>query len=107
MTLSDIKDEVAREHGYDDWRSKIYENGDTMMEMLWEKVCDRYAGRWISVEDRKPEYGNWCLLFSWRGVVIGSYFTDRYYVMQLNAPGIQMEIDSVTHWMPLPQPPQS
>lgn len=46
-TLSDIKDEVAREHGYDDWRSKIYENGDNMMDMLWEKVCKRYAEQTI------------------------------------------------------------
>lgn len=42
-TLQECKDEVARNHGYDDWRSKIYENGDNMMEMLWEEVVKMYA----------------------------------------------------------------
>lgn len=62
MTLEQIKDEVAREHGYDDWRSKIYENGEYMMDMLWEKVCKRYATAcvkasqgWVEVKERLPE----------------------------------------------------
>lgn len=72
----------------------------------WAFQWVSHQQQWVSVKERLPEYGNWCLLFSWRGIVIGSYFRDRYYVMQINAPGIQMEIDSVTHWMPLLEPPK-
>ena len=60
---------------------------------------------WISVKERFPEVGRWNLVFSWRGPIIASYFKDGFYALQINQPGLKMEVDSVTHWMPLPEPP--
>lgn len=39
MTLQEAKDQIARNHGYDAWGLKIYENGDEMMEKLCGEVA--------------------------------------------------------------------
>jgi len=56
---------------------------------------------WISVSDRLPEVGNWCLAFSDNQPEI--LFIDSH------EPVIWIQhgdwLDKVTHWMPLPEPP--
>lgn len=56
--------------------------------------------RWISIEDRLPENGEYVLAALSHGVVrIASYWSTKGWVA-LCVTGL-----SVTHWMPLPQPP--
>ena len=68
------------------------------------------CGNWISVEDRLPELNQLCLVYtSWNGKPHG-YDISRYYKMSncgldrftrdLNSQDIR-----VTHWQPLPEPP--
>jgi hypothetical protein len=58
---------------------------------------------WISVEDRLPEDYNKYLLFLDNGrITIGWYHGDA---MQFVEDGIVM-IETVTHWMPLPEAPK-
>ena len=54
---------------------------------------------WISVKDRTPKNGDYVLCVSGAGIVqIASYDTSvRVYGFYAN---------SVTHWMPLPEPPK-
>jgi hypothetical protein len=79
--------------------------GDSAIATEHEFVSKELINGWIDVKNQTPEYGKWCLLFSWRGIIIGSYFKDRYYAMQITEPGIQMKIEDVTHWQPLPGNP--
>ena len=59
--------------------------------------------QWISVEDRLPEDYNKYLLFLDNGrIAIGWYHGDA---MQFVEDGIVM-IETVTHWMPLPEAPK-
>jgi len=57
--------------------------------------------RWISVEDRLPEEGEWVLIFGpgyhvpLEGFLISGAWIDD-----------QFERRTVTHWMPLPEPPK-
>ena len=74
------------------------------------------VGGWISVKDRLPEKGQEILTYwNWHGKTsegteisicnYGGYDGDWYdlgYDMYLNREGYS----SVTHWMPLPEPPQ-
>lgn len=43
MTLQEAKDQVAKKHGYDGWRLKIYENGDEFMEKIFNEAAELYA----------------------------------------------------------------
>ena len=68
-----------------------------------EKAEPRF-GEWISVKDRLPIAGGWVIVYPTRTVIgdiakayhIGDgIFTDDYY-----------DFRSITHWMPLPEPPK-
>lgn len=61
---------------------------------------------WIPVGERLPEFGHWCLAYSWRGVIMASYFKHEWRVYNHDAPGQYMPIDAVSHWMPSPGPPK-
>lgn len=55
---------------------------------------------WISVEDQLPEDGEMCVVLSDRyakGFAIESYFVDIPLWPKLG----------ITHWIPLPQPPET
>lgn len=58
--------------------------------------------QWIPVSERLPDNGTVCLIASDYGVVIDTWR------VQHDCPGlswVKHEVDEVTHWMPLPQPP--
>ncbi len=68
-----------------------------------ELAALKEANRWIPVEECRPEDGIDVL-------VTGEYFTssmswDTRHVCWRNTVGIAYAIDSVTHWRPLPTPP--
>ena len=62
--------------------------------------------KWISVEDRLPEDGDWVLTFNqedYRMEVYG-WFGDYYGIGFMN--DLLTEGFKVTHWMTLPEPPE-
>lgn len=66
---------------------------------------------WISVKDRLPRDGRnnlvLCSALGGNGIGIMSYDTYSREWRQLTSIGVACYTYSVTHWMPLPQPPES
>jgi len=63
-----------------------------------------FMGDWISVNDRLPELGTKCVCFSERKNI---YILEHYLCRAWCPIGIPYSImDTITHWMPLPQPPE-
>ena len=63
---------------------------------------------WISVKDRLPEIGVFCLVFSSEtsiGDFVGYLESDNYWKCYVPTEGRSNDNDWVTHWMPLPEPP--
>lgn len=61
---------------------------------------------WISVKDRLPIKGQWVLLFD--GIPpadIGRLDSDNKYFDLIGSFGEKTPLKDVTHWMPLPEPP--
>jgi len=63
---------------------------------------------WISVKDRLPENDdNYLILFEYgryrfnERVIVGFYSNNKWCVS-----GHSNNLDTVTHWMPLPEPPK-
>ena len=58
---------------------------------------------WISVKDRLPEPGEYILVYcptrKYAPVWLGWYWEDFFYLFE-------QDDDDVTHWMPMPKPPQ-
>ena len=54
---------------------------------------------WVSVEDRLPDKPMKCLVYTKRGDCCG------YDILYYNQ-GFYSQYDNVTHWMPLPEPPE-
>ncbi len=53
---------------------------------------------WISIEDKKPEKGEYYLVYRKEN----NFPTTRFY----NSSGNWLTRATVTHWMPLPSPPE-
>ena len=89
---------------YDDW----YSNGEIAEKLIANGVT---VQEWISVDDRLPEEGEYvlCVLkgFNYGGkiqvckFVPADKFKDKPYFEHF-----RNGFPSVTHWMPLPQPPK-
>ena len=61
---------------------------------------------WISVEERLPEYGKWCLVVGRFGIVQRvAYVRDIGEWMPACEHADSVPNSYVTHWMPLPAPP--
>lgn len=65
---------------------------------------------WISVNDRMPPRDTDVLVFIWGGCSVGRFdkrpvtLEDRWEFEDYNLYGEEM--NAVTHWMPLPEPPK-
>ena len=89
---------------YDDW----YSNGEIAEKLIANGVT---VQEWISVKDRLPEEGEYvlCVLkgFNYGGkiqvckFVLADKFKDKPYFEHF-----RNGFPSVTHWMPLPEPPK-
>jgi hypothetical protein len=79
--------------------------------MTWfseeEYMALRDAGRWIPVSERLPEKNEPVCVSCGGKVTVGTYspMMDDWWALVLPATGVQ-PTDSVTHWMPLPEPPE-
>ena len=93
--LKDILDEFV----YDEW----YGNDDIAEKLISKGVT---VQEWISADDRLPEEDGYYLC-----CIKSSLFPDRVYIDILECDKGSFEeghiyTDTVTHWMPLPQPPK-
>ena len=81
-----------------DEKMRNLEAADLMEEL------DKRVHRWISVEERLPDYDSTVLMFEQVGlftaIAMGRLTRDEGFVTQDGFPA------DVTHWMPLPEPPK-
>jgi len=61
---------------------------------------------WISVKDRMPEDGKEVLFCDGSSIMVGRYNGDEKFWELTDANMIAYAVD-ITHWMPLPEPPES
>lgn len=118
-TLSEVKDIVAKRHGYADWlqigMTDIMQcEEDEIKVAMLDDIALEYANQfkpdWVSVEERLPEGQQEVLVYLPKyGSTMAVYFlTDADPTRQtwFNPFWSTKRFDEVTHWMPLPQPPQ-
>jgi hypothetical protein len=57
---------------------------------------------WIDVKEKLPPQGDWVIIGSAtkKCVDYGAYFREKFYMCADDQP-----VNWVTHWMPLPEPP--
>jgi len=69
---------------------------------LWNEVFAPAFGQWISVEEQLPEFGQEVLVAHDTGWIgMASLFDDGWFNISFHN-----DKNSVTHWMPLPEPPE-
>ena len=56
--------------------------------------------KWISVEDDRPEEGTWVIMFASEYGLSKDFMVINAFFFELSIP------QGITHWMPLPNPPQ-
>ena len=93
-------------------RSFHSEDGDVWerdIEALTVAITALARSEWISVKDRLPENGGYCLVHQYNPRYNMSIIqSGRYSVTRKGWLGAQAlcSLDFVTHWMPLPEPPE-
>lgn len=59
--------------------------------------------QWISVEDKWPQNGEWILVYLSDGnMICGSYYDAMGFALDY----YYEDMGQITHWMPLPEPPE-
>ena len=85
-----------------------YEALDMAISALRQRdVTDTNVGKWISVKDRLPEAGGYVVCIAKRNPF--SRFMPMVARIEKNGwanPITEQYISEVTHWMPLPEPPE-
>ena len=80
------------------------------METILHEVVNRAKPKWISVKDRLPLQSDPAqkVLFITKtgGLFIGCYYKATAYDQFNGWYSMFVRIDNVTHWMPLPEPPE-
>ena len=98
-----------------DVREKLVETLDIIIQ-LGQKTLGYIADylisngvtvqEWISVKDGLPEEWTDVLVFSRFGFIETAVYTGAHGKWRIGWNGDMLEADSITHWMPLPEPPK-
>ncbi len=80
----------------------IYDLVDTP-EFLSYCPTVNLAGQWISVKDRLPESSGSYIVYSGKS---GTVFTAHFWARDNRWSGRSLNL-TITHWMPLPEPPET
>lgn len=64
------------------------------------------TGEWIDVDDKMPEDGQECLVTDGVDVELWLYTLEEEQPWQSSTGGPEFYPSSITHWMPLPDPPK-
>lgn len=88
----------------DEQTKEIYRRFDAVREHLYTLMGNN---GWISVKDRPPKDGQDVLAYLYNGeetrIVPCNYDKGTWYDCVMNC---TVAINSITHWMPLPEPPK-
>lgn len=72
------------------------------------RIVRQTESPWISVEDRLPDSAGPVIIFRNGSVGEFSYSDGTFFTNVLvGTKYVRMDIEGVTHWMPLPAPPES
>ena len=122
MTFPKTIDEFIDLYTFVD-RKEVYTNGSELIQVFRvQQALDHYLPKWISVKERLPDIGQIVLTYcNDRGAeykVLRRAFSDLYKAAGLGDGWYWESIDymteypdefgngEVTHWMPLPDPPE-
>lgn len=112
--LQQAKNEIAKEYGYKDFedfddKSTFGYNHKT--PEIISDIAIRYnelCNEWVSVDERLPEIGIGIILHLDSGYIGTGYRSkseNNYNIWYLFQEDLNFENDKLTHWMPLPTPP--
>ena len=90
------------EQGYDQAQRRFYEERKILTARIAELEA---AQRWIPVSERLPKENAPVLVLT----VLGGMFVDFIHgksVVTGNPDFYELDIEDVTHWMPIPEPPE-
>ena len=86
----------------DDWEGGWNPNRETVIRKYFEKlpaVDVVPVQQWISVKDRLPEVAGWYIVFYNESAMQVAFFKGKTWPFNNN-------YHTITHWMPLPEPPK-
>jgi hypothetical protein len=99
----DILEACYNQYGHEPSDTEVYAFKDGAK---WMQTQDS----WISVVDGMPRQGQKCLIFNSTSVEPSLYDRDEFYRYPNNVEGDRCSLyyyekATITHWMPLPEPP--
>ena len=117
--MSDIKTEVAEIISGGGCQAERWSEALERAEEIIDLLRPKLAGEWISVKDDMPEKHEYVLLMAdryWSSpegvpdmkVTVTGYLQEYGSGLFWSVFGeLGMDLDSFTHWMPLPEPPNA
>lgn len=111
-TAEEIQDEYAQSKGYDNFYCLLKDDlraSDLHVRKVQELYADQVKTKWISVEERTPEFGEEfnCVQDLADGGETVSSITEFDAIKNIFCyPGTDCQQSGITHWMPLPEPPK-
>lgn len=87
--------------------TSLEEHLASMVEELEQRLAAAEAKlpRWIPVGERLPEHNQLIAMLTEHEKLCGEFYLDRFVVRDFT--GVCFDASCVTHWMPLPEPPES
>ena len=109
--------DITVELAWECWREATFAQGaqfeaqlaeaDSRIKELEQRLAEAEAKipRWIPVGERLPEHNQLIAILTEHEKLCGEFYLDRFVVRDFT--GVCFDASCVTHWMPLPEPPES